>query len=320
MPGKHISCAIKNYESLSFLCPDVTKVALVTEGGGQRGIFTAGVLDAFLEADFNPFSLMVGTSAGSLNLASFICGQTKHAYRVITEATTDHDFFDIYRFLAGKEGLNLDWLLEQTQTRLPLDWQQGHENMRSCTVLASASHADNHHATFFDLDNDDWHVALKASCAIPILRRQPILNKQQYWVDGGVGAPIPAQEAYERGFRHIVVIRTVPITAHFDHCWMSVIKKVLGKTKAAEVIALLLEHEENYRQTQEFLNNPPADATIYEIHPTKELHSKLIGSTSDSLEHDYQLGHRSGRYFMATVGRNFGVNAKPESNKEKICA
>jgi predicted patatin/cPLA2 family phospholipase len=167
MPGKHISCAIKNYGSLSFLCPDVTKVALVTEGGGQRGIFTAGVLDAFLEADFNPFSLMVGTSAGSLNLASFICGQTKHAYRVITEATTDHDFFDVYRFLAGKEGLNLDWLLEQTQTRLPLDWQQGHKNMRSCTVLASASHADNHQATFFDLDNDDWHVALKASCAIP---------------------------------------------------------------------------------------------------------------------------------------------------------
>ncbi|MEF1207902.1 hypothetical protein [Photobacterium damselae] len=32
------------------------KIALVVQGGGQRGIFTAGVLDAFLEANFDPFT------------------------------------------------------------------------------------------------------------------------------------------------------------------------------------------------------------------------------------------------------------------------
>ena len=307
MTGIHISCAVNNVDALSYLPAQTDKVALVTEGGGQRGIFTAGVLDAFLDDDFNPFSLLVGTSAGSLNIASFICGHTKHAYRVITEATTTHDFFDLPRFLMGKEGLDLDWLLEQTQTRLPLDWQQGHENMRSRTVLACACHADNHRASFFDLNDDNWQVALKASCAIPVLRRQPILNQQQYWVDGGVGAPIPAQEAYDRGYRHIVVIRTVPITASFDHCWMSIISKALGKTKASALIKLLLEHEEKYRQTQAFLNNPPDDAIIYEIHPQKDLCSKLIGSTIDSLDLDYQLGYQSGRYFMATLGRKFTV-------------
>ena len=31
------------------------KIALVVQGGGQRGIFTAGVFDAFLEAGFDPF-------------------------------------------------------------------------------------------------------------------------------------------------------------------------------------------------------------------------------------------------------------------------
>lgn len=316
MTGIHISCAVNNVEALSYLPMASNNVALVTEGGGQRGIFTAGVLDAFLDAEYNPFSLLVGTSAGSLNIASFICGQTKHAYRIITEATTTHDFFDLPRFLLGKEGLDLDWLLEQTQTRLPLDWQQGHENMRSRTVLACACHADNHRASFFDLNNDDWQTALKASCAIPILRRQPILNQQEYWVDGGVGAPIPAQEAYDRGYRHIVVIRTVPITANFDHCWMSIISKALGKTKASNLISLLLEHEDNYRRTQEFLNNPPDDATIYEIHPNKDLHSKLIGSNTDSLDHDYQLGYRSGRYFMATLGRSLSTPNMPVTADE----
>jgi predicted patatin/cPLA2 family phospholipase len=31
------------------------KIALIAEGGGQRGIFTAGVLDAWLENNFDPF-------------------------------------------------------------------------------------------------------------------------------------------------------------------------------------------------------------------------------------------------------------------------
>ena len=35
--------------------------AIVAEGGGQRGIYTAGVLDAFLSAGFNPFELIVAS-------------------------------------------------------------------------------------------------------------------------------------------------------------------------------------------------------------------------------------------------------------------
>lgn len=47
------------------------QVALIAEGGGQRGIFTAGVLDAWLDGGFDPFDLFIGTSAGSQNLSSF---------------------------------------------------------------------------------------------------------------------------------------------------------------------------------------------------------------------------------------------------------
>ncbi|MGF1703784.1 patatin family protein [Photobacterium makurazakiensis] len=308
MAGKHISYAVHNVEGLSVNCQDIAKVALVTEGGGQRGIFTAGVLDAFLEAEFNPFSLLVGTSSGSLNLASYICGQQRHAYRVITEATTTPHFFDIYRYISGREGLNLDWLIEQTQTKLELDWQQGRENMRHRTVLATASSVDCHQASYFDLAIDDWKSSLKASCAIPGLNRQPIYSKNEHWVDGGLCAPIPVQEAYNRGFRHIVVIRTVPIEQHFDHCWMASIQRVLGRTRAANMISMLLEHEDNYRKTQDFLNSPPDDATIYEIHPRTNLKSKLIGSDLKALETDYKKGYHSGRYFFNTIGRHFSLD------------
>ncbi|MCP4957160.1 patatin family protein [Photobacterium aquimaris] len=311
MTGKHISYAVQNIEGLSFDTTDISKIALVTEGGGQRGVFTAGVLDAFLEAEFNPFSLMVGTSAGSLNLASYICGQYKHAYKVITQATTDHHFFDVYRFIFGREGLDLDWLMKQTQTSFELDWHQGRENMRSRTVLASASGVTSHQASYFNLNSDNWSLALKASCAVPVLNKQPIFSQNEFWVDGGLCAPIPVQEAYERGYRHIVVVRTVPIDTSFDHCWMTNIRRALGNSKAAGMIEMLLEHEDNYRKTQEFLSNPPDDVTIFEIHPQKPLKSKMIGSDFASLDMDYRLGYQSGKYFLNTVGRHINIKDAP---------
>ncbi len=48
------------------------KIALVAQGGGQRGIFTSGVLDAFILSNFDPFHEFYGTSAGALNLCAFL--------------------------------------------------------------------------------------------------------------------------------------------------------------------------------------------------------------------------------------------------------
>ena len=303
MPGRHISYAAQNFDGLSYLAQDIPSVALVTEGGGQRGIFTAGVLDAFLSAEFNPFGLMIGTSSGALNLASYICGQQKHAYRVITEATTSQDFFALKRFLMGKGGLNLDWLVQQVKSDLRLDWQVGRENMRNRTVLASACGLSEHQACYFNLAEDDWQLALKASCSIPLLHRQPVQNESDRFVDGGVCAPIPVQEAYRRGYRHIVVVRTMPVEFNGEHQWLKGMSKWMKKTRASDLVDLLVEHEESYRKNQAFLASPPDDVTIYEIHPNKALDSKLIGSPIDALERDYELGLKSGRYFLNTMGR-----------------
>lgn len=54
----------------SFVSPQLrgqktAKIALIAEGGGQRGIFTAGVLDAWLEDGFDPFDILIGTLVAS---------------------------------------------------------------------------------------------------------------------------------------------------------------------------------------------------------------------------------------------------------------
>ena len=47
---------------------------LVLEGGGMRGVFTSGVLDAFMKHDVY-FPYMVAVSAGACNGMSYISRQ-----------------------------------------------------------------------------------------------------------------------------------------------------------------------------------------------------------------------------------------------------
>ena len=50
------------------------QTALILEGGGNRGIFTSGVLDFLMEKDIT-FSYVVGVSAGSCNAVDFLSHQ-----------------------------------------------------------------------------------------------------------------------------------------------------------------------------------------------------------------------------------------------------
>ena len=52
--------------------------ALVLEGGGMRGIYTTGVLDAFLDERLF-FDYVIGTSAGASHALSYLSRQKGRA-------------------------------------------------------------------------------------------------------------------------------------------------------------------------------------------------------------------------------------------------
>lgn len=57
----------------------MVQAGLVLEGGGMKGIYTAGVLDFFMEKDLY-FQNVYGVSAGACHLCSYISRQPKRAY------------------------------------------------------------------------------------------------------------------------------------------------------------------------------------------------------------------------------------------------
>ena len=74
------------------------KTGLVLEGGAMRGIYTAGVLDVFLEQGIH-FDGVNGVSAGALHGCSFVSGQKGRSLRYIKKYRNDKHFMSWWSFL-----------------------------------------------------------------------------------------------------------------------------------------------------------------------------------------------------------------------------
>ena len=71
------------------------KNGLVLEGGGTRGIYTAGILDVFMEEGIH-FDGVIGVSAGAIHGSSFVSGQKGRSIRYYKKYCNDRRFMSFY--------------------------------------------------------------------------------------------------------------------------------------------------------------------------------------------------------------------------------
>ena len=296
------------------------KVALIAEGGGQRGIFTAGVLDAWLEQNYDPFDLFIGTSAGSQNLTSYLARQKGYAKRLIRGLSRNKRFFQLGRGLMGKHIVDLDWYFDKTkEVNRAIDFKTAKTSLGERELLITATNARDRKAYYLSPTGEEhqWRELLKASSALPFLYKQGVkltpwlnaqaanettqINKPQedFFLDGGLAAPLPVREAYNRGARKIVVIRTVDADFQAQSAW---VQKLRSLATAAgycpKTLDYLIQHEQAYLDELNFMANPPSDVEIIQIFADETLHSKLLGSTNDDLRKDHKLGVKAGREYL----------------------
>ena len=67
------------------------QAGLVLEGGGMRGMYTAGVLDFFLDKEIE-FSKCYGVSAGACHMCSYLSKQRGRSYHVWTDYMECSDY------------------------------------------------------------------------------------------------------------------------------------------------------------------------------------------------------------------------------------
>ncbi|MBI1673756.1 patatin family protein [Shewanella sp. SM73] len=318
------------------------QVALIAEGGGQRGIFTAGVLDAWLDGGFDPFDLFIGTSAGSQNLSSFLARQKGYAKRLIRGLSRHKRFYRLGRGLVGGNVVDLDWYFEQTrQGMFKLDLNAAAASLGHRQLLITTTNASDRKGYFLSPSSkSQWRELLKASSALPFLYKQgvkltPWLSDRacnsdkasnngaanhnasdnsasdhgtalsegidsDFYLDGGLAAPLPVREAYRRGARKIVVIRTVSEDFQAQSAWVHKLKSwICVSGFCPKTIDYLVQHEQAYQDELDFIANPPEDVEIVQIFAAENLQSKLLGSTDADLRHDYHAGLSAGKQFLS---------------------
>jgi predicted patatin/cPLA2 family phospholipase len=274
--------------------------AIVVEGGAMRGVFTAGVLDVLHEEGLRALDLAIGTSAGACNLASFVSGQHGRNLRCYTEIMSRPEFFSLGRLLRGGHYMELDWLWERFDAENPLDQQAV---TRSSTTLISASTCAHSGRTLYhELRLPHINTPLKGSSALPIFYRGPVRFQDQALVDGGLTAPFPAEEAYRRGARRILVVRTRPSGVTKGPSALDVVTRIAlhRRPALARAASRVAQH---YARAVQFLAAPPEDAQVLELAPLRLLSASRTTQDASRLVADYQHGRQVAQAAFREVTR-----------------
>jgi predicted patatin/cPLA2 family phospholipase len=274
------------------------KTALVVEGGGMRGIFSAGVLDAFTEKRFDPFDLYLGVSSGACNLSSFVAGQHTRNYRIYTRQMRRPGFMSLARFVRGGHYMDLDWLWEAFGREDPLDVASASRNTREkefvivCTAVATGEPA------YLIPTQETWLDCLKASSSIPLLYRGFTHIDSVPMTDGGVADPLPAAEACRRGAATIVVIRSRPAGRGKNNGMGSLLTS-LAYRRYPNLRDAIRNIPRVYARSLEFISNPPDGIQVTQLAPPEIMKTGRTTQDLACLQFDYKLGLAAGRDFIA---------------------
>ena len=267
--------------------------ALVVEGGAMRGIFATGVLDAFIQANYQPFNQCYGVSAGATNIAAYLCAQYKRNHAVLTDYSCRPEFIDFIRFIKGGHLFDLDWLWQETIRDIRLDLDTFEKQASEFYIVTT--NIQTGQAEYLKANATLLEEQLKASCALPIAYREfPVINNLQL-TDGGVADSIPIRKAYEMGNKEITVILSQPLGYKKKPSKAPWFVKRLYKNTPA------LRRAENYNQSIDFITNPPSDCKINIIAPPPNF---AVGRTTKSFEKlsaGYEMGLNAGSNFLTQV-------------------
>lgn len=267
------------------------KNGLVLEGGGLRGIFTSGVLDAFMENGIT-FPYVVGVSAGSCNGVSYIANNLRRMRDITIGYSTDERYMGIKSIFTNGEYLNTKWVFgDLAYEMFPLN-QDAYEKsgVVFCVPVTNALTGKTEY--FYPQSFRDNCDVLIASSAMPIVTKPVIIGKLPYF-DGGLTDSIPFKKAVDDGCERCVVV----LTQDREFKKQSIgheraIRKVIKKYPA--IAQCLVDRHEMYNAQRDFVFENEKSGRAFVIAPEKPLHCSTLEKDPVKLREIYNLGYKQG--------------------------
>ena len=273
--------------------------ALVVEGGGMRGVFAAGVLNAFGSAGFDPFDIYLGVSAGACNLASHLAGQNDRNFDIIERYSIDGRFINFGRFLRGGHLMDLDWLWEITIREYRLNLKKIFDRLKQNDkeyIIVATSVATGK-AAYLKPDEETLEHYLKVSSSLPVFYRHFLEVHSVKMTDGGVADSLPVREARLRGATEITVIRTRPFRYVKKKSAVSLIYPLIFRDVPLFAEAMK-QRPAAYMESVQLIQQPPAGVRVFEIAPPSDIDVGRITTDIKLLRAAYEKGREHGMKFI----------------------
>jgi predicted patatin/cPLA2 family phospholipase len=192
---------------------DGARLALVIEGGGMRGVVSAGMTAAIERLGLTErFDLVVGASAGALNGAALLAGVARGCAAAYHGAFAGSKaFINPVRLLLGRPAIDVRVVLDHAGEGLDAE---RHERTVASPIPLHCVAVDVETAevrTFTGMrTREALFDALLASSRMPWVGGAPMEIAGRRYLDGGLAAAIPLAAALEAGATHALVLQTRP--------------------------------------------------------------------------------------------------------------
>jgi predicted patatin/cPLA2 family phospholipase len=191
---------------------DGRRVALVIEGGGMRGVVSAGMTAAIEQLGLrDAFDEVHGASAGAFNAAFLLAGQAAYLATLYQYGFGDPRFVSALRALRGGPAFDMDHVINHVWT-----WDRP---LRFDEVLGSGidlhcTATDADRAAIVDLtalgSEEEIRCAMRASGRLPWLAGGPVSFRGMRLLDATLAEAIPLHVACASDVTDVLVLMTRP--------------------------------------------------------------------------------------------------------------
>lgn len=267
---------------------------LVLEGGGMRGVFTSGVLDAFMKHQLE-FPYVVAVSAGACNGMSYISRQPRRARYSNIDLLQKYGYISLKNLIVKGSIFDPSLLYERFPNDiLPFDYDAYGQNPAVFEMVCTNCQTGYAEYLTEKTDRRRMMAIVKASSSLPYVAQITDVDGKPM-LDGGIVDSIPVQRAIDtgHGFNVVVMTRNKGYrSTESDHKIPRFIYSDYPRLRVA-----LSHRVEVYNRQLEMVERMEAWGEVVVIRPQRPMEVGRVCRDTAKLERLYEEGFHEGEQF-----------------------
>ena len=275
------------------------KTGLVLEGGGMRGLFSAGVMDVMLEHGIH-FDGIVGVSAGATFGCNYKSHQLGRVLRYNLRFKDDPRYMGLRSLLRTGDLVGAEFSYHTLPNELDVfDFDTFiNDPAEFHVVCTDVETGEPVYHRIDDMDDEglDW---IRASASMPLVSR-PVSLGGHLLLDGGISDSIPLRYFQGQGFDRNVVILTQPKGFFKRRTKLMPLFHLFMRRYPAIVQAMSRRHL-MYNDELSYLDEQERRGNILLICPQDTLPIGRTEQKEAKMRHVYGMGRQTGEDMIQTI-------------------